>query len=469
MALERPPRHANLNPEGIKSYRPPEDQVSSWHTVASGRTENFTTLATKYQVPAEKVIGFNFPGSVENGRVVPEVVNWYLHHHKGFGGPETHDKKNRMFKGGEKVAIPFLGKVEVGTPVLLTKKPVPLEGPGQDLIAAEKFIHEWKIPPKAPADLGYLLAQARISVEGEILRDGLVKTSFKKDQVKAALEKKLDEDLKATFQVKADEKTLGVIADEVKKGTKEGFARAVFAPFEASLKQSYRFGKLAVVPELGAEFSVTPVVVRLAGEYQDTLLVEGLRLNGKLAVKIGFNVGLSKKGWAWVAQRVGGEAIKRFAASAGRALAGLVEYLVAEGILAAGAIAVAAVAGAVGLTALMAWLVEDAKRKGELRGLATWYVSAFSAKVFGNPRPSGFITGDTKLRDELIRLGEQDAVTTARDVLSKASRPQAKGTDDQALEAYRTILLDLDDGKYSTAKWRLERSLEEKSKQLAGL
>ncbi|KAA0253733.1 MAG: hypothetical protein EDX89_13150 [Acidobacteria bacterium] len=433
----------------------------------SGREESFVTIASKHQTPVERVIGFNFPGSVEGGRVVPEVVNWYLHHHRGFGCPETHDRKNRIFRGGEKVAIPFAGRVEIGEPVLLPRKPVSLDQPGRpDLFAAEKFVHEWKVPPKAPADLGYLLAQARISIEGEISRDGLVKTSFKKDQVKAALEKKLDEDLKATFSVKADEKTLKTIADEVKKGSKEGFARALFAPFDASLKQSYRFGRLAVVPELGAELSTTPVVVRLAGEFQDTLVVEGLRLNGKFVFKIGFNVGLSKKGWAWVAQRVGGEAVKRFAATAGRALAGLWEYLVAEGVIAAGGIAVAALAGTAALTSLCAWLVADAKRKGELTGLATWYVSAYSAKVFGNERPSGFIVGDTKLRDELVKLGEEDALADARAVLAKLGRT---GTDAEALETYRSLLIEADGGKYETAKWRLERSLTEKSRRLAGL
>jgi hypothetical protein len=104
----------------------------------------------------------------------------------------------------------------------------------------------------------------------------------------------------------------------------------------------------------------------------------------------------------------------------------------------------------------MAWVVADARRKGELTGLATWYISAFSAKIFREPRPSGFITGDTEMRDKVIQLGEQDAVAEARSVLLKASRPEARGTDEQVLEAYREILLDLDGRRYDTAKWRLQ-------------
>src|SRR5215216_773258 len=468
MSLERPPRYAFLNPEAIKTYRPSDEQVFAWYTVASGRHENLGTLAARYHVSVEKIIEFNFPGSVEHRRVVPEIVNWYLHHHKGFGCPETHDRKNRIFRGGEKLAIPFVGRIELGKPVIL-KKPVSLDEGGPNLLASEKFVYEFKIPPKAPKDLGYLLVQARIAIEGEIKREGLVKTAFKKDQIKLSLEHEFEKDLKGTFSVKADEKTLKTMAEEVKKGSREGFLRALAAPFEASLKQNYKFGKFALVPEFGAEFSVTPVVVRLAGQYEDTFVVDGLELKGKFAVKIGFNVGLSPKGWAWVAERVGGEAIKRLIGAAGRSLVGLWEYLVAEGIVAGGVVVAGTLIGTFAITYLTAWIVADARRKGELKGLATWYVSAYSAKVFREPRPTGFITGDTKMRDELVRLGEQDAVAEARSVLLKARRMQAHGTEEQALEAYRSILLEQDGGKCDTAKWRLQRSLTEKSQQLAGL
>ncbi len=471
MAFERPPKYASLNPEGIKTYRPPNDKVMTWHSVSPGYHESLRTVSTRYRVPLERIIQFNFPGSVENGHIVPEVVNWYLHHHAAFGCPETHDKKNRMFRGGERVAIPHLGYVQIGEPTIgrsHTPKPVRLDEPG-DLIASEKFTHEFKLP-KAPADIGYFLVQARISVEGEILRSGHMKTAFKKDQVKIAIEKKLEEDLKATFAVKVDQKTLETVAKAVAAGSKKDFARALGAPFETSLKQSYKFGKIVVSPELGAELSATPVVVRCGGEYRDHLLgVEGLHIDGKFVVKIGFNVGLSKKGWAWVIEKVGPEALKRFIASAEEALTGLWEYLVAEGIIATGAIVAGAIAGTLAITALMAWVVEDANRKGELKGLATWYVSAYSAKVFGDARPSGFIIGDVKLRDQLILLGEKDAIAQARSVLRQAKRPAANGSDEQALEAYRRILIDLEGGKFENAKWRLQRSLDQKSQQLVGL
>lgn len=479
MALERPPKYSFLNPEAIKAYRPPDNEVSIWHTVTSGLQENFTTIAAKHRVPVDRIIGFNFPGSVENGRILTEVVNWYLHHHRGFGGPETRDRRNRMFKGGEKVAIPYISKVDIGEPIFLSqKKPTPLEGNG-NILASEKFVHEFKIPPKAPADLGYLIAQARITIEGEVVQQGLLKTQFKKDQIKAQVEKKLDEDLKATFSAKFDQKTLDKIAEEVKKGSKEGFAKALGAPFEASLKQNYKFGKFAVVPEVGIDFGEfagslpngalpAPVVIRLAGEYQDTLLVEGLMLQGKFVIKLGFNVGLSRKGWAWVLQRVGPEVLKRFLTSAGRSLAGVWEYLVAEGIVAAGGIAVAAIAGTIVITALTAWLVADARRKGELKGLASWYYSAYLAKVFGRPRPSGFIVGDTKMRDELILLGEKDAVAMAVSVVQRRGEQASYPTEAAALERFKEIAVVIF-GSEEKAEIQLKKSLQAHIEKQIGL
>lgn len=126
MALERPPKYLALNPDGVKSYRPPDSEVNTWHTVGRSGKEGWFTLQEKYKVPAARIIQFNFPGAAENGKVVSEIVNWYLHFHNGFNCPETVDHKNRRFKGGEKVAIPFLGSVEIGEVVIRERlKPTP--------------------------------------------------------------------------------------------------------------------------------------------------------------------------------------------------------------------------------------------------------------------------------------------------------------------------------------------------------
>jgi hypothetical protein len=77
--------------------------------------------------------------------------------------------------------------------------------------------------------------------------------------------------------------------------------------------------------------------------------------------------------------------------------------------------------------------------------------------------------GDAKVRDELVRLGEQDAVAEARSVLRKAQRPEAGGTDREALDAYRDILIDLDKGNYNWARDRLQNSVREHARKLVGL
>jgi hypothetical protein len=125
---EHPPKYARLNLAGLKHYWPPANAIYLRHKVKSGKDESFETIAARYNVPVEKLIEFNFPGSVDHhGHVVPEIVNWYLHHHRGFfGGPVTHDGHNRIFRGHEEVAIPFPGNVQNRLPTNLKVPPGPL-------------------------------------------------------------------------------------------------------------------------------------------------------------------------------------------------------------------------------------------------------------------------------------------------------------------------------------------------------
>jgi hypothetical protein len=118
MVKMTPPMYANLAPDLVKSYSPPEEKINAWHTVKSGKTESLLTIAKQYEVPVQRLIEFNFPGSVKDGRVLPDIVNWYLYNHQRFRCRDTtRDGFNYMFRGGEKVAIPYLGNVEIGEPV----------------------------------------------------------------------------------------------------------------------------------------------------------------------------------------------------------------------------------------------------------------------------------------------------------------------------------------------------------------
>jgi hypothetical protein len=115
------PAYASLGMHLMISYSPDEEKVSSWHTVRDGRAENLQTIATQYGVPVERLIEFNFPGSAKNGHVDPDIVNWYLFHHERFRcHATTQDGMNYMFRSGERVAIPYLGHVEIGMPEFLS-------------------------------------------------------------------------------------------------------------------------------------------------------------------------------------------------------------------------------------------------------------------------------------------------------------------------------------------------------------
>jgi hypothetical protein len=459
MPIEKRPAHPV--PKGARAGSRPQP-----HHVGDGET--FATVASKYGVPVDKLIQHNF------GTLDPAELNWYLREYVGCKVP-TKDGKNWRFSSTATPGLIYLpDNVMRMEPIAITGKvdaPIRLDLPGPiSVLSSNKYAHEFKLPPDGPRDLGYLLIQGRFVVEGEMKQEGgLIKTSLKKDQIKAGFEAKLTEDTKATFALKFDEKSLTPIANAVASGSKEGWLRAIAAPFEASIKTTYRWGKLAVVPELGGEVSTTPVVIRVAGEFEDYLILEGARFKGKFVVKVGFNVGLSLKGWAWVGDKVGRPVLQRFLASSGRALAAVGEWLVAEGVLLAGAIAIGTIVGTLALTSLCAWLVADAKRKGELTGLATWYVSAFTARVFGEPRPTGFIIGDTQLRDRLVTMGEADALTEARAALKKLGHSAANGTDAAVFETYRNLLVAGCGGRYDNAKIQLRVALEEKSRKLVGL
>ena len=120
MVKKMEPPYAKLSMDVTLSHSPKEELVSAWHIVKDGQKENFQTIATEHGVPVTRLIEFNFPGAVQNGRINPDIVNWYLFHHKRFlCRNTTRDGFNYMFGGGEKVAIPHLGTVELGVPVII--------------------------------------------------------------------------------------------------------------------------------------------------------------------------------------------------------------------------------------------------------------------------------------------------------------------------------------------------------------
>jgi len=72
------PAYSSLAPDLIKSYSPPDAKIKIWHTVKNGHSESLLGIAKQFEVPVQRLIEFNFPGSVKNDTALPDVVNWYL-------------------------------------------------------------------------------------------------------------------------------------------------------------------------------------------------------------------------------------------------------------------------------------------------------------------------------------------------------------------------------------------------------
>ena len=437
--------------------------------------ETFESVAQDHGVPVKHLIMHNF-GTMDEGE-----INWYLREYVGCDLP-TRDRLNWRFSSSAdpgKIYIP--AEVIRLDPIAIVagvkQQTVDLADPGTpDLVSSDKFTYEFKIPPgKEPANLGSFLAAAKISVSGELKQvGGPVKVSLKKDQLKLAIEKKITEDTKVTFAGKIsleDKEKLKPLADAVAKGSRDGFFTALAKQFEVTIKTTYRWDNLTVEPEIGGEFSATPLILRVTGGYEDDLMIGHGHFRGKFAVTMGLNVGLSAEGWEWIAENVGRPVLRFFVEKAGPALVELGEWLVSEAVLSAGAVVVGTVVGTIGVISLCAWIVQDANRKGELAGLATWYISAYTGRVFDRPywRSTEFILGDIKLRNQLVEMGEKDALLDARAALTRDNNSAARGTDQEVLDAFRQLLIAENQLNEDRARVKLRVALEEKSKKLAGL
>ena len=200
------------------------------------------------------------------------------------------------------------------------------------------------------------LLSAAINIVGTLKQaGGIFKVSLRKDQIKLAIEKKLSDETTLAFGVKLDDKLLTPIANAVKNGSTEGLRKAIAGAFEVSVKSAYHVGRLAVVPEFGLQLGKTFVLLRISFAWEDVVFIENLPFQVKVAVKLALNIGLSKKGWAEVAEKVGPQVLRSYLAKGGRALAAVGEWLVTEGVLVtAGA---AGVLGTFGLLALRLWVV----------------------------------------------------------------------------------------------------------------
>ena len=254
-------------------------------------------------------------------------------------------------------------------------------------------------------------------------------------------------------------------------GASSGVGKAIAGAFEVSVKSAYRVGRFTVVPEFGLQWGKTFILLRISfAQDLGVVVIENVPFQVKAALKLALNIGLSKKGWEEVRKRVGPQALRSYLAKGGRALGAVGEWLVTDGVLVtAGA---AGVAGTFGLLALRSWVVGKSIQKATLQALGTWYLSAYVATVFNGQMPFGSTTGwpqdQIRLRNDLVARAPRDAVADARAALLVAGERAARGSDSDALSAWRMALTAQQNGRADRAQAQLRQDLEPRVRGIMG-
>lgn len=287
------------------------------------------------------------------------------------------------------------------------------------------FAWEWKSQPR---EMGYFLVQFVLRLEGSFKHpNGADPIILEKEMVRKLIEKKIFEQVQAGIE---NNQQLGEVIAAVAGNSGYAFARALYHVMKNGLVFA-RLGYFQILLEPGLELSKTPVIMSLKGAIVDLPLNPTLLLNAYVSGEV--HIGLSLKGWTQVVKQVGRQVMPFLQRCA---LHPIAQWLVAEGTL-PGVIAIGTLVGTVALTTLVSSAYRNALSSGEALGLATWYSSAYTARVFGKgkPRPN------SQRAAELVEMGWRDALLDARDVLRAENNPAANGSDEEALRAYRDIII----------------------------
>lgn len=287
------------------------------------------------------------------------------------------------------------------------------------------FAWEWESQTR---ELGFFLVQFVLRLEGSFKRpNGGDPIILEKPIVRNLIEERIFEEVEAAL---ANNQQLREVIVAVAGDSGYKFAQALYHVMKNGLILA-RLGYFQMVLDPGLERTRTPVNVSLAGAIVDFPLHRTLLLNASVSGQV--HIGLSLKGWTEVIKEVGRQAMTFLQR---RSLHQIAQWLVAEGAL-TGAVAIGTLVGTVALTTLVSSAYRNALSSGEALGLATWYSSAYTARVFGKgkPRPN------SQRAAELVEMGWRDALLDARDVLRAENNPAANGSDEEALRAYRDIII----------------------------
>lgn len=304
------------------------------------------------------------------------------------------------------------------------------------------------LKPPTSKDIGYFKINYSLTFSGKVeASKPIIGATIKNDgEFEAALEAKVTESITAKIGLKAKQSDLDNIAESVKTGSKREVAKAIAKTLALETAIGGSITSYADA-QAGVQFDECPFFIKVKGKVNEKYNI-GQPVNFEASVEGGFFVGLSKKGWALVARKVGSPLVRRLLVRAGARFAPLLTSLTLSGVLTATAVVGGAILGTIVLTALVARLVANASTRGFMIGMIeNWYKRAYVAKVFGDSRPTGHVAGNTyvknpyKIRDQLIVEAEKDALKDARASCLKNNIKINNLKDKDLLDKYLEILV----------------------------
>lgn len=164
--------------------------------------------------------------------------------------PRTHDKKNRIFKGGEQIAIPYRGILRWNVPkitYLNQEEDILNQEKYNIMFLPVKFVGSCE--SKKAYTAGYFLFQLKFDYEGELIRkDCRHKITVGRKEFKYGVEKKFENDLSFEIASKVKEgfptqDLAGLLKSKTSTGFANKMAEIFIIPVEFSLKKTFKLNK----------------------------------------------------------------------------------------------------------------------------------------------------------------------------------------------------------------------------------
>ncbi|KAA0251458.1 MAG: hypothetical protein EDX89_21520 [Acidobacteria bacterium] len=310
------------------------------------------------------------------------------------------------------------------------------------MVVEGEWSEELKFPPSGSSP-AYLPAGRWVGYSVKVSRKAFgagekpkVAVSFKKDGVKAGYNFQLSPDVKIALAGKLEKVTLTDFIEALRTRSTAPLAKKVFgleAVLNGNVTESLVIGG-------GAELAELPFILK--AEVKDARRLLGPAAAGmKVAVQV--NIGPSAAGWVEIVKRVGATLLRTWSYAA--RIPALMGKLAASGVLGAAGIVTVSIVAAFGVLAGTASYVGYISRRGRAAGLATFYGSAYAARVRGRMPP------EARHYDPAVKQKQQALVDQAlRDVLQDARRHVASrqillddpDNEAQAVQAYAGALSD---------------------------